>query len=108
MRPRRPVSFSHSPSLSSPPPPTNSSLNPALRRQDGGSLYPNEAWKPLPECLADDLWPCALAPPGWPGVWPITHVRSKGAQPHRPAGGGAGGGSKVSFKLGRAGKEWEV
>ena len=24
-----------------------------------GVLLLNEAWKPLPECLADDLWPCA-------------------------------------------------
>ena len=37
----------------------------------------NEAWKPLPECLDDDLWPC-VRPAGWPAAFPLYHATSLG------------------------------
>ena len=59
----------------------------------------NEAWKPLPECLADDFWPClhylqAASPNasvtddpftsdtggGWQRVWVAHSVSHKPAQ----------------------------
>jgi hypothetical protein len=36
----------------------------------------NEAWKPLPECLSDDLWPC-VRPESWPVAFPMHNVASK-------------------------------
>ena len=65
-----------------------------------GSLLVNEAWKPLPECLDDDLWPCARSAPAesdtaatvdpfsgvqvtegeWPQVWIAHSVLHKPAQ----------------------------
>ncbi len=61
----------------------------------------NEAWKPLPECLADDLWPCVPYFPAavphtaatvdpfasyteeeWPRVWIAHSVLHKPEQRH--------------------------
>jgi hypothetical protein len=72
-----------------------------------GAFLVNEAWKILPECLADDLWPCAHFLPaaapnasaavdalagstagGWPRVWVAHSVSHKPAQRRGPLGVG--------------------
>jgi hypothetical protein len=53
----------------------------------------SEAWKPLPECLDDDIWPCAgtaatvdtfsgvqVTEGEWPQVWIAHSVLHKPAQ----------------------------
>ena len=55
-----------------------------------GHLDTNEAWKPLPECLMDDVWPCTR-PPGWPATWLAPNVLSKPRQPRPAAAEGAKG-----------------
>jgi len=57
----------------------------------GGHLGMNEAWKPLPQCLSDDLWPC-VRPESWPAAFPMHNVASKPAQVPGtgPAGAAAG------------------
>ena len=87
-----------------------------------GVLLLNEAWKPLPECLADDLWPCAPPRPaaasnasstadpftgstegGWPRVWVAHSVSHKPAQQRGPRVGG-----KVQTAAGGAAGEESV
>ncbi len=72
----------------------DSALIRLLREQGGGHLDMNEAWKPLPECLSDDLWPCAR-PDSWPAAFPVHNVASKKAQV--PGTGLAGAASVLTF-----------
>jgi hypothetical protein len=54
----------------------------------------NEAWKPLPQCLSDDLWPC-VRPESWPAAFPMHNVASKPAQ--LPGTGPAGTAATPTF-----------